>query len=101
MHRTVTLLLNPTGAIPAGPKRKSVQGVVSSNRALSAWRKFEHFNFPVHETDDHFFHLRVHFMKLKRAYVDSNYIHESSGEIDHASVFVDQNYDSLEKEDGR
>ena len=40
-------------------------------------------------------------MNLKRAYVNFNYIDEISGEIDHASVFVDQNYDSLEIEDGK
>ena len=39
-------------------------------------------------------------MKLKRAYIDFNYMDES-GQIDLAAVFVDQNYDSLEGEDGR
>ena len=55
---------------------------------MSVWRKFEYFNFPLDETNDLFFHLRVHFMKLKRAYIDFNYIDEN-GKIDHAAVFVD------------
>ena len=45
--------------------------------------------------------MRIHFERLKRAYVEYNYINPVTGEPDYASIFVDQNYDSLEREKGR
>lgn len=40
----------------------------------------------------------MHFEFLKMAYVNYNYIDEFTGKIDLASVFVDQNYDGIERE---
>lgn len=47
-----------------------------------------------------FSQLQIHFEKLKKIYVTFNYI-GYDGQIDLGSVFVDQNYDALERKDGR
>ena len=65
------------------------------------WKKFEYFNFPIPEANHGFKALRVHFDRLRKAYIDYNYIHPFTGALDYAAVFVDQNYDSLEREMGR
>ena len=44
--------------------------------------------------------VQYHFSHLKKAYIDLNYISESSGKIDMAAALVDQNYDSLTREEG-
>ena len=45
--------------------------------------------------NDFFIDICRQFEYFKKSYVDYNYIDPISGEIDFASVFVDQNYDSL------
>jgi len=64
------------------------------------WKKFEYFNFPVPETNDLFTTLQRHFENLKKLYIRCNYIDSQTGEVDLASVFVYQNYDSLDRDHG-
>lgn len=91
-HNQHQLDLNPLGL--TYPKSEEFEGT-------TVWRKFEYFNFPLPETHDQFESLALHFEKLKHAYVDMNYINEFDSSIDFASVFVDQNYDGLERNVGR
>ena len=64
------------------------------------WKKFEYFNFPIPASNDLFATLQHHFEHLKKLYIACNYIDSQTGKIDLASVFVDQNYDSLDREHG-
>jgi len=50
------------------------------------------------QTNDQFEQINDVFTMLKRAYVDYNYINEFTAEIDFLSVFVDQNYESVDSE---
>ena len=45
--------------------------------------------------------IQLHFENMKRVYVDLNHINHLKGTIDIASVFVDQNFESLERQMGR
>lgn len=45
--------------------------------------------------------VQYHFSHLKKAYIDLNYINELTGEVDMAAALVDQNYDSLTREEGQ
>ena len=42
----------------------------------------------------------MYFENIKRVYLKLNYINELTGQLDIASMFIDQNYDSLEREMG-
>merc|ERR1712232_957633 len=44
--------------------------------------------------------LSAHFEALKKVYIACNYI-DGSGAIDLASAFIEQNYDSLDRETGK
>lgn len=92
-HQYRNLNLNPTDAIKAATKTTN-----ALTETDAAWIKFEYFNFPTDSTNDHYKNLQVHFENLKKAYVKFNYIDEFTGKLDLASVFVDQNYDGIERE---
>ena len=102
-YEKVNILLNPTGIIPAAPKQSSVASTSRGNggSAPSLWKKFEYFNFPIPESNHKFNSLRIHYGKLKQAYIDYNYIDAFSGAVDYAAVFVDQNYDCIERQMAR
>ena len=92
-HQYRNLNLNPTDAIKAATKTTN-----ALTETDAAWIKFEYFNFPTDSTNDHYKNLQVHFENLKKAYVKFNYIDEFTGKLDLASVFLDQNYDGIERE---
>jgi len=87
------LNLNPTDAIKAATKTKNALTIGDTQ-----WVKFEYFSFATDASNDHCARLQMHFEFLKMAYVNYNYIDEFTGKIDLASVFVDQNYDGIERE---
>lgn len=93
---------NPLGTIPGGQKQSiTVTSGPGQKKTETIWRKFEYFNFPISEDHDQFKQIQLHFERMKRAYVDMNYIDQITGEIDVGAAVTDQNYDSLTKDVGR
>lgn len=95
-HKTTNVVLDPTKSlanVAGGSAAKPLQG--------SVWRKFEYFNYPLDPMSDLYSQIQYHFSHLKKSYLDLNYIHEHSGEVDMAAALVDQNYDSLTREEGQ